>query len=115
MDCAYNCKKTKQRLTLNIQIFMSIRQNQYNISNFKSQYTNIKKKSHYYKFPKKLICQFPFQTDVYKRNYLYDTKKNHISPISSAQKKRYCKQILHTVAFFRYNFSFVATNDYFVK
>lgn len=34
-------RKTKQTLTLNIQFSMQIRQNQYNISNTKSQYTNI--------------------------------------------------------------------------
>ena len=65
---------------------MSIQQNQYNISNFKSQYTNIKQKSHYYKFPKEIICQFPFQTVVYKHNYLYDAKKSYFTDFFCTKK-----------------------------
>lgn len=64
---------------------------------------------------KEIIREFPFKTFIYKHNYLFATNKKSCSNDFSCTKKRYCKQILHTVAFFRYKFDLVATNDYFVK
>lgn len=66
-------------------------------------------------YKKKLSVNFHLRLLSTNTSIFLPPTKNPVQTIFPAQKKRYCKQILHTVAFFRYKFSFFATNDYFVK